>query len=544
MPAVPPRVLPLIAVAALAALPAAAHAAVTAPVGLSGHAVAVLTASDGNVHVVERAPAQDEVFAPDGTRLRTTALPASAPEVAVADASGGVWIGDDGAGGHPGFTHVAADGTLTRADLGAAFGCTPSSAAFDATTGTLFFGAPDDPAQPCAPYGIGAITPDGTVHAVDDTDTGEWVSALAAAGGKLWAGSSGDATVRRYDAASLSGPDARTTLSNDATTSALAVRPDGQIDIGYAAGDGSGHGSVVRIDPNPPLIGGWVADTDTHGIPVALGEAPDGTAYAVLSGGTEGLEVISPRGAISYLPSLDGGHVAVTPDALWTVAADALTAKRYVDGPPVLSGVHVVGTALVATIDPRGNDTYWTAAVGGAGVLTLPKSVSGSIPAGTAPVRVSAELGPFATTGDWPAYINTFNHLGAQAATTSIHAIGTYRPPPARQPRTPAFTQLASLPSGTSCIPNRTVRVTRRSGRQVDRFRALTIRIDNAKPQRFTGAKLTRAVTIHGLPRHGSYRVRVSITLANGRTVTTVRHYRACAPRHRPRRAGSAALAR
>jgi hypothetical protein len=534
MPLAARRAVPLLtvvaALAALAALPAAAHAAATSAIDLSGHAVTVVAGSDGNVHVIERAPVQEEVFGPDGTRLRVTALPAADPQVAVADASGGVWIG-----GSDGFTHVAADGTTTHTDLGAAFGCTPTSAAFDPTTGTLLFGAPDDDATtPCSPTGIGAITPDGAVHAVDTAAAAEQVSALAATGGKLWAGDAEDATIQRYDVASLSGPDAHTTLANDAKTTALAARPDGEVDVGYARLDGSGHGQIVRFRPAVPVYGGFVPDTDTHGVPAALAEAADGTTYATLAGGTEGLEMIAARdSAITHLASLDGDGIAVTPGALWGVARDALTLKRYVDGPPVLSDVHVVGTSVVATIDPRGNDSYWTAAVGGAGVLTLPKSVSGLIPGDARPQTISADLGPFALTGDWPGSVSVFNHLGSQTTPVRIHAIGTYRPPVAQpRPRTPAFTQLASLPSGRSCIPNRTVRITRRSGRQVDRFRSLTIRVGNARPQRLSGARLTRAVTIHGLPARGSYRVRVTITLASGRTVTAVRHYRACPTKH------------
>lgn len=97
----------------------------------------------------------------------------------------------------------------------------------------------------------------------------------------------------------------------------------------------------------------------------------------------------------------------------------------------------------------------------------------------------------------------------------------------------PAVTDLLSLASTAKCVSRRRLTITVRKPKAgAAKVTAIKVTVGKGKAKSYTGKKLKVPVTLTGLPK-GTFKVRLSVKLSNGATVTQTRTYRTCATKKR-----------
>ena len=87
------------------------------------------------------------------------------------------------------------------------------------------------------------------------------------------------------------------------------------------------------------------------------------------------------------------------------------------------------------------------------------------------------------------------------------------------------------LPSTRRCVSRRRFRIRLRTPRGA-KLAKVTVRVNGKLVRTVRGKRITARVDLRGLPR-GRFRVKIEVTTADGRKVTTTRRYRTCTPKRR-----------
>ena len=105
------------------------------------------------------------------------------------------------------------------------------------------------------------------------------------------------------------------------------------------------------------------------------------------------------------------------------------------------------------------------------------------------------------------------------------------RPPPAKPASKLKSADVLRLPSTRRCVSRRRFRIRLRTPRGA-KLAKVTVRVNGKLVRTVRGKRITAKVDLRGLPR-GRFRVKIQVTTADGRKVTTTRRYRTCAPKRR-----------
>ena len=127
------------------------------------------------------------------------------------------------------------------------------------------------------------------------------------------------------------------------------------------------------------------------------------------------------------------------------------------------------------------------------------------------------------------------------AATTAPTAVPTAQPPAAtpvpivppaaRRAAKPSLGAIAILPSARRCVSRRKFRIRLRHPRGA-RVTSAVVRLNGKRVATRRGKRVTAPINLRGLPK-GRFKVRITVKLADGRTVNGTRRYRTCTPRRR-----------
>jgi hypothetical protein len=116
----------------------------------------------------------------------------------------------------------------------------------------------------------------------------------------------------------------------------------------------------------------------------------------------------------------------------------------------------------------------------------------------------------------------------ATAAPTAQPPAATPVPtvPPAAKPPKPTLGAAVTLPSTRRCVSRRKFRIRLRHPRGA-RLKSVLVRLDGKRVATRRGKRVTAPVNLRGLPK-GRFKVRITITLVDGRTINGTRRYRTC----------------
>jgi hypothetical protein len=98
-------------------------------------------------------------------------------------------------------------------------------------------------------------------------------------------------------------------------------------------------------------------------------------------------------------------------------------------------------------------------------------------------------------------------------------------------PKKPTFNAVVVLPSTRRCVSRRRFRIRLRHPRGA-RVASAVVRVNGKKVATRRGRRITAPVNLRGLPK-GRFAVRITVKLADGRTVSGTRRYRTCTPKKR-----------
>jgi sugar lactone lactonase YvrE len=246
--------------------------------------------------------------------------------------------------------------------------------------------------------------------------------------------------------------------------------------------------------------------------PDAIAAGPDGTLYVSLFDKGE-LDRITPAGAIDVADGLD--HP-------FGIAA--------VDG-----GVYVASSG-------DGRLEFRNGEVGGYATVTLP---AGAHPWQVVRLgsdlwvtdRVTAQVIHVVKDASWLIAAN--NAIGAAIAASQSPAPAAHEPPVEATPAAslvepapvPGFAQVLTLASSTRCLRGRALTLTVRKPAAGDPVTKVAVSVAGHQAKSYSGMRLRLPIKLTGLPKKGSFRVKVVVTLANGARVTRSRTYRSCAAR-------------
>jgi hypothetical protein len=97
----------------------------------------------------------------------------------------------------------------------------------------------------------------------------------------------------------------------------------------------------------------------------------------------------------------------------------------------------------------------------------------------------------------------------------------------------PAVADLLSLAATTKCVSKRRLTITVRKPKAgAAKVTSIKVAVGKGKAKSYSGKRLKVPVTLAGLPK-GTFKVRLSVKLSNGATVTETRTYRTCATKKR-----------
>ena len=326
----------------------------------------------------------------------------------------------------------------------------------------------------------------------------------------------------------------------------------GTVDVG--PGDASAEPSVT-IDSAGRVFVGWTDNTDItariRGFTAALAAAWD--AQPVITGSVQTQEpdvVATPEGFVVVFNQADMANQAY--------------GRRFTP-----AGAPVAGAVLLSPADgrrpnvARGADgaliaSWWNATDGQARAFRSDLTAVGDpivMAAGGDSPKLAAFSGDVvatyhangAGTPDVFARRAPYDVGGAATPTPSATAAPTASPtaapttqPPAPAPVTPAtpatakkptLNAFATLPSNRRCVSRRKFRIRLRHPRGA-RVLSAVVRVNGKRVATRRGARITAPVNLRGLPK-GRFTVRITVKLADGRTVSGTRRYRTCTPKKR-----------
>ncbi|HEY6760614.1 MAG TPA: hypothetical protein VI318_14045 [Baekduia sp.] len=527
---------PLAAACALAAIPAiSAQAAMIQTFPLNAPAGGVAVDGLGHVHVIETATQTDAIFSADGTLLNRVTLPgpAGTAEQAESAADGSVWVAIDASGPDAALARVSPGGDVTSTPTGGLFGCGPTG--MTATGGYAFaisviFTAPDG-GSGCSPAGIGRTSETGSgPTAMSTLDDSLDVTSLN--DGRVFAPSYLHDVVNRlaYSGASAS---VAATVPADSGPDQIVGGYDGKVYVTLYD-----SGQVARFDPN--AADGTAATIVLSGLqhPGGISKGPWGNVW-VSSHDDGRLVEISPPGAYPAVTLPAGFHpaqLAANGNDLWVVDDEAPRVARLVDDPPTVSITAASAKQVTVDVQTGGSATQVTImashgwGAGDAGQVSIPAGVSRL----TIPVPFDVPLGA----GDWSVNATASNARGhVTTAPVSVHvdappAVPTPAPKPAA-PKKPKLADLVSYAATKRCVATRTLKLSlhKRKAGQVT-VTSLRVTVGKAKAKAYTSKQLKKALTLKGLPKKGSVKVKVVATLSDHTTISQTLTYKVCAPKH------------
>ena len=95
---------------------------------------------------------------------------------------------------------------------------------------------------------------------------------------------------------------------------------------------------------------------------------------------------------------------------------------------------------------------------------------------------------------------------------------------------TPAIRQIVTFPSAKRCVSRRRFRIRVRRIKGQPPYKRVKVTVNGKRAKVVRGVRDTATVDLRGLPK-GRFKVRITVTLANGRKVGATRKYRTCAKR-------------
>ena len=87
------------------------------------------------------------------------------------------------------------------------------------------------------------------------------------------------------------------------------------------------------------------------------------------------------------------------------------------------------------------------------------------------------------------------------------------------------------LPSARQCVSRRNFRIRLRQPKGF-KLKSATVSLNGKRVATRSGKRVTAPVDLRGLPK-GRFTVKISVTLTDGRKVSSTRKYRTCAPKRR-----------
>ena len=117
-------------------------------------------------------------------------------------------------------------------------------------------------------------------------------------------------------------------------------------------------------------------------------------------------------------------------------------------------------------------------------------------------------------------------HRGADAAPTARRPC---RRKPVTTTKKPTLNAVVVLPSTRRCVSRRRFRIRLRHPRGA-RVASAVVRVNGKKVATRRGRRITAPVNLRGLPK-GRFAVKITVKLADGRTVSGTRRYRTCTPK-------------
>jgi len=132
-----------------------------------------------------------------------------------------------------------------------------------------------------------------------------------------------------------------------------------------------------------------------------------------------------------------------------------------------------------------------------------------------------------------PTPVPTAAPTAAPAAQPPAPAAPASPVPPATTatPKKPTLNAVVVLPSTRRCVSRRRFRIRLRHPRGA-RVASAVVRVNGKKVATRRGRRITAPVNLRGLPK-GRFAVRITVKLADGRTVSGTRRYRTCTPKKR-----------
>ena len=94
----------------------------------------------------------------------------------------------------------------------------------------------------------------------------------------------------------------------------------------------------------------------------------------------------------------------------------------------------------------------------------------------------------------------------------------------------PSASQIVRLPSAKRCVSRRKFRIRIRRIKGQGIYKQVVVSVNGKRAKVVRGVRDTAAVDLRGLPK-GRFKVRITVTLADGRKVSSTRTYRTCAKR-------------
>jgi hypothetical protein len=94
----------------------------------------------------------------------------------------------------------------------------------------------------------------------------------------------------------------------------------------------------------------------------------------------------------------------------------------------------------------------------------------------------------------------------------------------------PAASQILRLPSSKRCVSRRKFRIRVRRIKSQGSYKRVAVAVNGKRTKVVRGVRDTATVDLRGLPK-GRFKVRITVTLADGRKVSSTRKYRTCAKR-------------
>ena len=119
----------------------------------------------------------------------------------------------------------------------------------------------------------------------------------------------------------------------------------------------------------------------------------------------------------------------------------------------------------------------------------------------------------------------------ATAAPTAQPPAVLPAPPAAKPAAKPSLRAVAILPSTRRCVSRRKFRIRLRHPRGA-RVTSAVVRLNGKRVATRRGKRVTAPINLRGLPK-GRFKVRITVKLADGRTVNGTRRYKTCRPRKR-----------